>query len=139
MYLLDTNVISELRNLRIADPAVLAWSRQLNGDGWFLSAVTLFELQRGALRALRRDVRKGEMLRSWIQDSVLPAFKERILPVDADVAIRCASMHVPDPKPERDSMIAATAAVHGLTVATRNVADFEACGVPVFNPWLYPS
>jgi predicted nucleic acid-binding protein len=139
MYLLDTNVVSELRNPRIADPAVLAWSRRLDGDGWFLSAITIFELERGALRALRRDVRKGTMLRSWIQDYVLTAFKGRILPVDAEVAIRCAPMHVPDPRPERDSMIAATAAVHGLSVATRNVADFEACGVPVFNPWLYPA
>ncbi|MBX9909258.1 MAG: type II toxin-antitoxin system VapC family toxin [Beijerinckiaceae bacterium] len=139
MYLLDTNVVSELRNLRIAEPAVIAWSRQHNGDHFFLSAVTVFELERGALRALRRDERKGTMLRSWINDYVLPIFKGRILTFDVDVALRCAAMHMPDPRPERDSMIAATASIHGLTVATRNVADFEACGVPVFNPWLYPA
>ncbi len=137
MYLLDTNVISELRNLRIADSAVAAWSRSLRDETGFLSAVTISELERGVLRALRRDEPKGQMLRTWLNDHILPKFAGRIISVDTAVAIRCASMHVPDPKPERDSMIAATAMVHGLTVATRNVADFQACGAPTFNPWLY--
>jgi hypothetical protein len=139
MYLLDTNVISELRNLRIADGSVVAWSRSLHSGDWYLSAVTVSELERGVLRALRRDEPKGMMLRTWLDDKIMPEFKGRIIPVDTEVALRCAPMHVPDPKPERDSMIAATALVHGLTVATRNIADFEACGARVFNPWLYPA
>ena len=84
----------------------------------------------------RRDAAQGAVLRSWIDDQLLPRFEARILAVDAAVAQRCARLHVPDPRAERDALIAATAMVHGLTVVTRNVADFEPTGVALLNPWL---
>jgi len=68
--------------------------------------------------------------------NVLEPFEKQILPVDVTIARRCAALHVPDPRPERDALIAATALVHGLTVVTRNVADFEPMGVKTFNPWI---
>ena len=81
------------------------------------------------------DQRQGDRLRAWLDTYVLPEFAERTLPVDATVALRCARLHVPDPCLERDAFIAATALVHGMTVVTRNVADFEATGVELVNPW----
>jgi predicted nucleic acid-binding protein len=137
MYLVDTNVISELRNARIANASVSSWAKGVRPEGWFLSAMTIFELERGVLKALRKDRSKGVILRSWLDERILPEFRGRVLPVDTNVALRCAALHVPDPRPERDAMIAATALVHGLTLATRNTKDFEGCGVPVFNPWLH--
>jgi len=83
----------------------------------------------------RRDPAQGAILRSWLDDHVLPAFADRVLPVDVVVAQRCASLHVPDPRSDRDALIAATAMVHGMTVVTRNVADFEPTGVRILNPW----
>lgn len=137
MLLLDTNVISELRktaNVR-ADPAVAAWAARQDPESTFLSAVTVFEIEQGVLRMERRDRRQGAALRRWFEARVLPGFDGRILPFDTPVARRCAALHVPDPKPERDAMIAATALVHGLTLATRNVADFQAMGVKIVDPW----
>lgn len=101
----------------------------------FLSSITILELETGALLLSRRDESQGRLIRHWIDDRVLPAFSGRILPVDTAVARRCAPLHIPDPKPYRDSLIAATALVHGLTVATRNRVDFEPMSVPVLNPW----
>lgn len=137
MFLIDTNVISELRNPRIADPSVMAWAESLHRNDWYLSAITILELERGALRAARKDERKGAMLISWLKDRVLPEFSGRVLAVDLAVALRCATLHVPDPRPERDAMIAATALVHGLTVVTRNVGDFVSCGAPTLDPWAF--
>ena len=136
-FLLDTNVISEMRRKNAANANLLAWSRTVIVSSLFVSAVTLWELEQGILSVARRDERQGGILRRWLLADFLPQFQDRILPFDKVVALRCASMHVPDPKPDRDSMIAATAAVHSLTVATRNTKDFTACGVPTFNPWLY--
>jgi len=87
------------------------------------------------LRIERRDAPQGARLRAWMTHHILPEFLDRTLPVDAAVALRCAPLHVPDPRSERDALIAATALVHGMTVVTRNVADFEATGVPLLNPW----
>ena len=85
--------------------------------------------------SVRRIKAAGAALRAWIDDKVLPVFQGRILVVDAAVAQRCARLHVPDPRAERDALIAATALVHGLTLVTRNVADFELMDVDLFNPW----
>jgi toxin FitB len=136
-YLLDTNVISELRKRpgRI-DVNVAAWGATLEADQQFLSAITVFEVELGILRAERRDGVQGKLLRRWFDTGVLGAFAKRTLAVDRDVARRAAGLHVPDPRPERDAYIAATALVHGLTVATRNVGDFAPMGVPVLDPWL---
>jgi len=137
MYLLDTNVISELRKTRTAkgDRRVRAWSESMPVASMFLSSITVLELERGTLLMERRDAFQGAMLRSWLEDHVLPACAGRILPVDAAVALRCAALHVPNPRSYRDSLIAATAMVHGMTVVTRNISDFEPIGVALLNPW----
>jgi len=137
MYLLDTNVVSELRktNTNKADRAVTAWARSIAAESMFLSAISVLELERGTLLMERRDPAQGAMLRSWMENLVMPSFAGRILPVDTPVALRCAALHVPDPKSYRDALIAATALVHGMTVVTRNVSDFEPTGVAILNPW----
>jgi len=137
MYLLDTNLVSELRKVRSgkADPGVAAWADGVDASSLFLSSITLHELELGVLLAERRDPTQGALLRHWLEQAVMPAFAGRILAVDAAVARRSAALHVPDPKPFRDGLIAATALVHSLVVVTRNLADFAAIGVPVLNPW----
>jgi toxin FitB len=135
MYLLDTNVLSELRRRDRTDPKVAAWADDIDAGDLFLSAITILEIEAGTLMVQRRDEAQGAMLRAWIDGKVLPAFAGRILPVDTVVAQRCARLHVPDPRAERDALIAATALAHRLTVATRNIADFQAMGVGLLNPW----
>ena len=137
MQLLDTNVLSELRKVgsRRIDAGVASWATSAGAGGFYISVVTLMELETGVRLVERRDTKQGAMLRSWLDNKVLPGFAGRILPVDEAVALRCAALHVPDPRPERDALIAATALVHGMTLVTRNVADFEPRGVPLFNPW----
>ncbi|WP_413794770.1 MULTISPECIES: type II toxin-antitoxin system VapC family toxin [unclassified Pseudomonas] len=134
MYLLDTNVISELRKPQ-ADKNVQAWARSVAPPSLYVSAITVLELETGVLRFERKDPNQGSRLRAWLDDHVLPAFAGRILPVDRAVALRCARLHVPDRSNECDALIAATALIHGLTVVTRNIADFEASGVALLNPW----
>jgi toxin FitB len=135
MFLLDTNVISELRRPERADRNVLAWADANSVASFFLSAISILEIERGALQIGRRDLAQGAALRAWIDQHVLARFQDRILPVDTAVAQRCAQLHVPNPRSERDALIAATAMVHGLTVVTRDVSDFEATGVALLNPW----
>lgn len=135
MFLFDTNVISELRRPDKADRNVSAWANALPATSVFLSAISILEIELGALTIARRDATQGALLRGWIDHQILPRFEDRILAVDAVVAQRCARLHVPDPRPERDALIAATALVHGLTIATRNVADFASTGVALINPW----
>ena len=137
MFLLDTNVVSELRKAKTgkADLNVTAWAGGLPSASLFISAITVLELEMGILQLERRDAVQGAMLREWLDKHVLPAFHDRILSIDAAVAQRCARLHIPDPRAERDALIAATALVHGMTVVTRNTADFEATGVPLLNPW----
>ena len=139
MYLLDTNVVSELRKIRLgkADPHVAAWADSVEATDLYLSVITLQELEIGVLLAERRDPAQGAVLRAWLDAHVLPAFNGRILSIDTAVAQRSAQLHVPDPRPVRDGLIAATALVHGMTVVTRNVADFELTGVVVLNPWTH--
>ncbi|MEK8051002.1 type II toxin-antitoxin system VapC family toxin [Ideonella sp. DXS22W] len=137
MYLLDTNVVSELRKVKAgkADRHVAAWASAVPADAMYISAITVLELEMGALLMQRRDVAQGALLRVWLDAHVLPAFAGRVLPVDADVARRCAALHVPDPRSDRDALIAATALAHRMTVVTRNVTDFQPTGVALLNPW----
>lgn len=137
MYLLDTNVVSELhRAIRgKGDPRVTAWLARMGLSGCFLSTITLMELEAGVLRMERRDAAQGALLSAWLDQRVVPEFAGRLLPVDAAVARRCAQLHMPDPRLERDALIAATALVHGMTVVTRNLPDFAPTGVALFNPW----
>ncbi len=138
MFLLDTNVVSELRKVRLgkADRRVAQWADSVDAANLYLSVISVLEIELGILQIERRDPRQSTLLRSWFEALVLPAFKDRILPVDAMVARRCARLHVPDPRAERDALIAATALVHGLTIVTRNHGDFEATGVTLLNPWI---
>ncbi len=138
MYILDTNIVSELRKVRTgkANAGVAAWAESVDATELFLSAITIMELETGILQIERRDITQGALLRSWFNHHVIPEFTGRILPVDTAVAQRCARLHVPDPCSERDALIAATALVHGMTVITRNVIDFELTGVPILNPWV---
>jgi predicted nucleic acid-binding protein len=136
MFLLDTNVVSELRRPNKADRNVVAWAAAIPAASFFLSAISILEIELGALLVARRDAAQGAVLRTWIDDQILARFEARILAVDTVVAQRCARLHVPDPRAERDVLIAATAMVHGLTVVTRNVDDFEPTGVALLNPWL---
>ena len=137
MYLLDTNVVAELRKAksRKMDPKVLAWAQSIPAAGLYLSVITVLELELGTLLVERRDPKQGAVLRSWLNAHVLPTFRDRVLPVDTAVGQRCARLHVSDPRPDRDALIAATALVHGMTVATRNVDDFAPTGVETVNPW----
>ncbi|NYZ69127.1 type II toxin-antitoxin system VapC family toxin [Endozoicomonas sp. SM1973] len=137
MYIIDTNVLSELRKIATgrADKNVMEWEQTVTPATMFLSSITILELEMGMLRAERKDTVQANRLKNWINNQVLPAFKGRILPVDTLVAQRCARLHVPNPKSERDAMIAATAFVHGMTVVTRNVKDFELTGVDLHNPF----
>jgi predicted nucleic acid-binding protein len=135
MFLLDTNVISELRRPGKADRNVSAWAGTIPAANFFLSAISILEIELGVLLMARKDAAQGAVLRAWIDDQILPRFDGRILAVDTAVAQRCARLHVPDRRAERDALIAATALLHGLTVVTRNVADFELVGVALLNPW----
>ncbi|MBU3598717.1 type II toxin-antitoxin system VapC family toxin [Polynucleobacter bastaniensis] len=138
MYLLDTNVVSELR--KSADgrinKGVQSWAEAIFPELMFISAITVLELEIGVLQIERRDKKQGAVLRRWLNQNVLPAFSERVLPVDLAVAQRCASLHVPNPKSERDAMIAASAIESRMTIVTRNVSDFSQSGVKVFDPWI---
>lgn len=137
MFLLDTNVVSELRKAPAgrAAPAVVAWAARRPMTSFFLSVTTVLEIEIGVRQMERRDPSQGSRLRTWFEDGVLADFATRILVLDLAVARRCATLHVPNRRPEYDAIIAATALVHGLTVVTRNVVDFATTGVDVLNPW----
>jgi hypothetical protein len=140
MYLLDTNVVSELRKIRLgkANRHVADWADSVDAVDLCLSVISIQELEIGVLLAERRDPAQGAVFRAWLNGHVLPAFTGRILAIDIAVAQRSARLHVPDPRPVRDGLIAATALVHGMTLVTRNVADFEPTGVSLLNPWTNP-
>jgi predicted nucleic acid-binding protein len=137
MYLLDTDVVSELRKAksRKGDRNVTAWAKSVPTSSLYLSAISVLELELGVLLLERRDAVQGAVLRSWLDEQVLPAFEGRIVSIDAAVARCCARLHVPDPRSDWDALIAATALVHGMAVVTRNVQDFEQLGVELIDPW----
>jgi toxin FitB len=140
MYLIDTNVVSELRKAKAgnANRHVIAWAASVPVGSLYISAITVLELEMGVLQIERRDRVQGSVMRAWLDEHVMPAFAGRILAVDAHVALRCARLHVPNRVAERDALIAATALVHGMTVVTRNVVDFAATKVALIDPWNEP-
>jgi predicted nucleic acid-binding protein len=137
MYLLDTNVVSELRKARSGrmDENVLRWSGTVSPGELFLSAISVLELEIGIRQMERRDEKQGEALRSWFREAVLPTFENRILAVDVRVAQCCAGFNFPDPRPDRDGLIGATASVHGFVLVTRNIRDFAGMGIALLDPW----
>lgn len=137
MFILDTNVISELRcaGQGKADENVVNWAKSVDATILYISAITVLEIETGILQIERRDPDQAKILRNWLEGHVLKAFENRILAIDEAVARRCAQLHVPNPKSERDALIAASALVHGMTIATRNIKDFDQTGAQLFNPW----
>ncbi len=139
-YLLDTNVISELRkSAGLINPLVREWVIARSPETLFISVISVMELEIGVGRVERRDHTQGNRLRDWLDKRVLTAFDGRVLAVDLEVARQAARTHVPDPGPERDTLIAATALVHAMPVVTRNGKDFRTTGVNVVNPWTIPA
>lgn len=131
MFLLDTNVLSALRRPDTAPARLVAWAADIPVSDLYVSAMSVYEIDVGIRRIERHDTLQGNVLRAWFDRRILGNFRGRILPVDETVAVRCAELQVPDPKPERDCFIAATALVHRLVLVTRNVRDFAATGVDV--------
>ena len=138
MYLLDTNVISELRKSN-ADANVVTWAKKIPTNELYLSSITILEIEMGILRVERKDKTQGLALRAWLENTVIPEFKDRTLNVDIYVARTCAQLHVPNPKSERDALIGATALVHNMPIVTRNTKDFEGMNLRLINPWDDPN
>jgi len=137
VFLLDTNVVSELRKAGDggADKNVTTWLSASDPSTFYISPITLQEIEVGILRKEQRDKAQGARLRRWMNDRIVPEFAGRILPIDAAIAFRCASLHIPFAQSDNDAWIAATALVHHMTVVTRNTVDFERTGVRLLNPW----
>jgi len=137
MFLLDTNVVSEYRKIQSnkADPNFVSWQQNIMPHLLYISAVTLMELNIGVLAKERKDKATGLILRAWLENKVIPAFEDRILPIDADVALICSEMHVPNNKSFRDAFIGATAKSNNMKLVTRNVADFKDMNISIINPW----
>ncbi|MBN6067169.1 type II toxin-antitoxin system VapC family toxin [Aggregatibacter actinomycetemcomitans] len=138
MYLLDTNIVSELRKLEKgrADPNVTKWFQQVDLQQAYLSVITLFEIKIGILQLIRHDAQQATILQNWFTNTLLPNFENRILPLDQNVALACAELHIPDKKPLNGSYLAATAKVHHLKMVTRNLKDFQHSGVEIINPFV---
>ena len=137
MYLLDTNVILELRKAPSgkANENVINWASSVSNTSLYMSVITILELETGILLKERKDPKQAAILHDWLNDRVLPAFENRVIPIDKDVALKCATLHVPDPRSDRDALIAASALAHGMVVITRNVKDYDGSRVEVLNPW----
>lgn len=138
MYLLDTNVISEIRKAgsNKADIKVIEWAKDKPTSSLFISSITILEIEMGILQLERKDPKQAAVYRTWLNSHVLKAFSDRILSFDTSIALKCAQLHVPNPKSERDAMIASTAIVHGLSLVSRNVKDFKHIKIELINPWL---
>lgn len=133
-WLVDTNVVSELRKGARCDRAVLAWFEGVEEDELFTSVLVVGEVRRGVESIRRRDPIAATALEQWLA-RLLETFGDRVLPIDSGVAERWGALNVPDPLPAVDGLLAATALVHGLTLVTRNVRDVERSGVRVLNPF----
>jgi predicted nucleic acid-binding protein len=132
-YLIDTNVISELRR-REPDPHVLDWYHAAPSAGLFLSVLSIGEIRLGIERLRRKDGAQAQALESWL-DGLAISFADRIIGIDADTAQEWGRLNVPDPLPVIDGLLAASAKVRGWTLVTRNTADLARCGVTLVNPF----
>ncbi|WFU07827.1 type II toxin-antitoxin system VapC family toxin [Rhizobium sp. CB3090] len=137
MYLLDTNIVSDVRRARSgkADQAVLDWIASVPEQLLFISAVTLFEIELGILQVERRDKVQGAALRSWMEQGVKAAFQHRVVAINDQIALRCAYYSVPDPRELRDAFIGATAWERGFILVTRNTRHFQGMDIELLNPW----
>lgn len=133
-YLVDTNVISELRKGQRCDPGVASWFAEVSSSEIYLSVLTVGEIRKGIENIRRRDPRTAEILEAWLRELVA-SHSERILPIDEVITEQWGRFNVPDPLSVLDSLLAATASVHGLTLVTRNVKDVERTGVACLNPF----
>lgn len=137
MYLLDTNIISEMRKVKQgkADESFIEWLSQADSSQFYISVITLMELERGVLAMERKDPTQGALLRQWLDSLITQMFASRVLNINHQTAVLCARLHVPNKHPENDSWIAASAKEHHLTLVTRNTKDFEHTNIPLFNPF----
>jgi toxin FitB len=137
MYILDTNVISELRTgKQKQSDNVIKWASKHSSNKFFLSSITILELEKGVQALERKTPPQGSALRIWL-NGIRLAFADRILPFGEKTAEICASLHFSRSLPERDAMIAATALEHKFSIITRNVSDFNGTGSSLYNPWDY--
>jgi predicted nucleic acid-binding protein len=134
-FLLDTNVISELRKRARRDRNVDDWRSNIADREAFVSAVTMMEIRRGILSLRSRDPAQAGVLQEWYETKLKPIFRGNVLSVDLEVAEYCSVLMNRRPRALADALIAATAYVGGLTLATRNVRDFRDCGVDIVDPW----
>lgn len=133
-YLLDTSVVSELRKGPRCDANALGWFEALDDEDVFLSVLVVGEIERGIERIRGRDPRSATRLRRWLSNLVT-TFDDRILPVTRSIARTWGKMGTPDPIPTVDGLLAATAQVHGLILATRNVTDVQHLDIELINPF----
>ena len=138
MFVLDTNILSEMRKMpkNKANRGVEEWLDLMPKESLFISVITLMEIERGVLNMERKDPCQGKMLRDWLEDLVRPTFKGKTLYPDDITATLCAGLHIPDKSPDNDAWIAATALRHHFTLVTRNIKDFEKMGVKLLNPFI---
>lgn len=137
MYLLDTNVISEIRKIHHnkADSGVTKWFYGCQFSDLFLNDIILLEMQKGYLLKNRKDAQQGQILKLWIE-YVTNNFAGRILPISQEICLKCAELHIPNPRPQFDSLIASTALVHNLILVTDNTKDFQGIdGLKIHNPF----
>jgi predicted nucleic acid-binding protein len=135
MFLLDTNVVSDLRRPKRITPAAERWFGAVDADELYISTVTVFEIQHGIVELRRRDPQRAAHLQGWLDTAVLAAFAGRIIALDTIAAQRCAELHAGRARWDADRMIAAIALSRGMTLVTRNVGDFASMGVNVFDPF----
>jgi predicted nucleic acid-binding protein len=135
MYLLDTNIPSEIRRGSRANAGVVRWIDSVGAEGLHLSVISVLELRYGAARLESDDPRQAHRLHEWIDQDVLPIFATRILPVNLQIVELCARLHLPHRREDGDALIAATALHHDLTIVTRNERHFEGTGTRILNPW----
>jgi toxin FitB len=136
-YLLDTNILSELRKGRRCHPAVATWYATLGEDDVFLSVLVVGEIRQGIERMRRRDAVSARAIDRWLA-AIVSAHADRILPVDREIAEEWGRLAAPRPLPVIDGLLAATAKVRGLTLATRNLADVASTGVACVDPFESP-